>query len=82
MEFSRKLEKKLTSSFQEAGDALKKFDWQGNVRELRNVIEQGVLLSKGAELALQDLSLGWSGKERIWQMNVQPILSPPVTSRD
>jgi DNA-binding NtrC family response regulator len=43
---------------------LKRFDWQGNVRELRNVIEQGVLLSKGAALTLQDLSPGMVRKSQ------------------
>lgn len=30
-------------------------DWPGNVRELQNVIERGVVLASGAELALADL---------------------------
>jgi transcriptional regulator with PAS, ATPase and Fis domain len=58
MEFGRKMGKSLTSISPEAENALREFDWEGNVRELRNVIEQGVLLSKGTELTLQDLSLG------------------------
>jgi DNA-binding NtrC family response regulator len=58
MEFGRKMGKNLTSISPKAESALKEFDWQGNVRELRNVIEQGVLLSNGTELTLQDLSLG------------------------
>ncbi len=55
--FGRKMNKKLTGLSQQVEDALKEFDWQGNVRELRNVIERGVLVSKGPELTLEDLSL-------------------------
>jgi DNA-binding NtrC family response regulator len=65
MEFGRKMGKHLTSISPEAENALREFDWQGNVRELKNVIEQGVLLSKGTELTLDDLSSGmaWRGQK-------------------
>ncbi|MFB3885963.1 MAG: sigma-54-dependent transcriptional regulator [Thermodesulfobacteriota bacterium] len=79
MEFSRKMEKKLTSISPEAENALKKFDWQGNVRELRNVIEQGVLLSNGAELTLPDLSLGMVRKdENLEDKGTVPLSPLPV----
>lgn len=39
----------------EAFSALKKYTWRGNVRELENVIERAVLLSRGAEIQLQHL---------------------------
>ena len=76
MEFSRKMEKKLISISQEAENALKEYDWQGNVRELRNVIEQGVLLSKGSELTLQDLSLGMARKGQSPEHESTAHLSP------
>jgi formate hydrogenlyase transcriptional activator len=35
------------------GDALMRWKWPGNIRELQNVIERAVLLSPGATLVLQ-----------------------------
>jgi transcriptional regulator with PAS, ATPase and Fis domain len=35
--------------------ALESFDWPGNIRQLENVVQQAVLVSKGAELTLEDL---------------------------
>jgi PAS domain S-box-containing protein len=45
----------LTLSRQQAA-LLKRYDWPGNVRELKNVIERGVILSKGKVLRL-DLAM-------------------------
>ncbi len=36
---------------------LSKHSWPGNVRELRNVLERGLLMSKGTELKTEDLLL-------------------------
>ncbi|HNB09975.1 MAG TPA: sigma-54 dependent transcriptional regulator, partial [bacterium] len=48
--FSEKLNKRLR--FADKGDwlALQTYDWPGNIRELRNVIERAVILSDGEEL--------------------------------
>jgi DNA-binding NtrC family response regulator len=79
VEFGRKMGKNLASISPEGENALKEFDWQGNVRELRNAIEQGVLLSKGTELTLQDLSLGMvrkgqkSGEESAAYLSPLPL---------
>src|SRR5262249_2205352 len=35
--------------------ALEEYDWPGNIRELRNVIERAVALCPGSEIQLQDL---------------------------
>ena len=41
----------------EALDAIERYDWPGNVRELRNALERSLVLSRGDEIGLQDLSL-------------------------
>jgi transcriptional regulator with GAF, ATPase, and Fis domain len=41
-------------------DALKRYSWPGNIRELKNVIERAVILSDGKHLRL-DLSLTEAG---------------------
>ncbi|UCH22269.1 MAG: sigma-54-dependent Fis family transcriptional regulator [Deltaproteobacteria bacterium] len=56
-EFDRKFNKKFTGISPEAENRLMNYHWTGNVRELKNMIERGVLTGKGAELTLQDLGL-------------------------
>jgi NtrC-family two-component system response regulator AlgB len=34
---------------------MRRYDWPGNLRELRNVIERAVILSEGPEVGLEDL---------------------------
>jgi NtrC-family two-component system response regulator AlgB len=47
---------KLASNFTpEARAALERYPWPGNIRELRNAIERGMLLAAGPEVGLADL---------------------------
>lgn len=57
MEFSKKFNKKFTAISPEAERALITYNWIGNVRELRNVIERAVLTSKGPELTVRDFGM-------------------------
>ncbi|MBW1752182.1 MAG: sigma-54-dependent Fis family transcriptional regulator [Deltaproteobacteria bacterium] len=56
-EFSRKFKKKFTGLSSQAEKGLMTHHWVGNVRELKNLIERGVLIGKGPELSLQDLDI-------------------------
>jgi DNA-binding NtrC family response regulator len=56
-EFNKKFGKAFTGITPEAQEALKNYHWQGNVRELRNVIERGVLIGKEEMLTLEDLGM-------------------------
>jgi DNA-binding NtrC family response regulator len=56
-EFSKKFKKKFTGISQQTIDGLEAYNWTGNVRELKNLIERGVLTGMGPELSLQDLGL-------------------------
>ena len=40
----------------EAMDALMRYEWPGNIRELENVIERGILFAETTELTPSDLS--------------------------
>ena len=59
--FSHKLSgelKKTRKSFApEAIEAMLAYSWPGNIRELQNVVERGVLLSDGPSITLRDLGL-------------------------
>lgn len=39
----------------EAAAALEKYDWPGNIRELKNALERAMVLSRGEEIAVGDL---------------------------
>jgi DNA-binding NtrC family response regulator len=56
-EFSKKFGKKFTRISSETESALLTYNWTGNVRELKNLMERAVLTGKGPELTLQDLGL-------------------------
>jgi DNA-binding NtrC family response regulator len=57
VEFSRKFDKPFAGISRDAQEALRNYRWKGNVRELRNIVERGVLVGEGPELLLQDLGL-------------------------
>jgi DNA-binding NtrC family response regulator len=56
-EFSKKFGKSFTGITPEAENALISYRWTGNVRELRNLIERGVLTGQGPDLNPQDLGI-------------------------
>ena len=56
-QFSKKFQKNFTHVAPDAEEALRNHPWTGNVRELKNLIERGVLVSPGPELSLRDLGM-------------------------
>ena len=62
LEFSNKFGKTFTGISQQAESALMAYNWTGHVRELKNLVERGVLTGKGPELTIRDL--GMEGGER------------------
>ena len=57
IEFSNKFGKVFTGVSANAENALITYNWTGHVRELKNLIERGVLLGKGPILEVEDLGL-------------------------
>jgi NtrC-family two-component system response regulator AlgB len=53
--FARQTGKAVTGFTAEARAALERHAWPGNLRELRNVVERGVILAAGPEIGLADL---------------------------
>lgn len=56
-EFSRKFDKSFSGISKKAKQTLIEYDWTGNVRELKNLIEKGVLIGNGPELMIKDLGI-------------------------
>lgn len=56
-QISQRLGKRFSGISPEAEEMLKKHNWRGNVRELRNVIERAVLTSTGEVLMPSDLGI-------------------------
>ena len=63
-EFSSKHGKSFTGFSSQTESFLKNAYWKGNIRELRNVVERGVLLADGPEMTLKDIGLE---RRRPWQ---------------
>ncbi len=69
-EFGNKHAKVFTGISEEVEHFFKDYQWKGNVRELRNLVERGVLIGAGPELKLEDLGVeplkpGSSNQEKI-----------------
>ena len=59
---SRDFGRSIPAFTQRQVDAMRAYDWPGNIRELKNVIERAVILSKGDTLRL-DLSMPAGGPD-------------------
>ncbi|MBN2366229.1 MAG: two-component system response regulator, partial [Calditrichaeota bacterium] len=55
--YNRENEKKIKGISREAMDRLMKYDFPGNVRELENIIERAVILSRSDIIETRDLPL-------------------------
>jgi formate hydrogenlyase transcriptional activator len=64
-QFSRRNNRSIEAIPSETMEALVKYDWPGNIRELQNVIERAVIVSKGSVL-------------RVPAADLKPRNSPPV----
>ncbi|MBI4661394.1 MAG: sigma-54-dependent Fis family transcriptional regulator [Verrucomicrobia bacterium] len=63
--FAAQAGRSITGFSPAAAEALRKFDWPGNVRQLQNQVQRAVLMCEGQNVDAQDLSLGTmaSGEE-------------------
>lgn len=52
-EFSERMGKKIEEVPKKTIEAIQRYSWPGNIRELRNVIERAMIVSKGATLKVE-----------------------------
>ncbi len=78
-EYNNKFNKKLSGLSSETEKRLLMHNWTGNVRELKNLIERGVLIGKGSELTPRDL--GFTDKQFTEAPGFadRPASFPPIT---
>jgi DNA-binding NtrC family response regulator len=79
LEFSRKFGKLITGISPGAESALMTHRWTGHVRELRNLIERGVLIGKGPALGAEDLGIGSATKVRKLKRTEDGMVFPPLS---
>lgn len=59
--FSRKNKRDIKGFSPDAMDAMIRYEWDGNVRELMNCVERGVVLARSDYICLEDLSFMKTG---------------------
>ena len=79
-EFSQKFGKTLTGISQQAENALMNHKWIGHVRELKNVVERGVLIGQGPSLEIDDLGLEGKYDSETWNQANDGKLYSPIPS--
>src|SRR5206468_902400 len=71
--FNAKFQKDLFDISPRAQEALEIYPWPGNIRQMENVVQQAVLMSKGNELVFEHLP------PEVRQFQSSPVVvSPPV----
>ncbi len=72
--YNKRHRKAIKGLTKEARDLLIKYDFPGNVRELENIIERAVILSRGEYITLDDLSISQSKKDMINEGTVKDVV--------
>ena len=75
--FSQKFGKIFTGISPQAENALKSYKWTGHVRELKNLIERGVLIGKEPQLDDKDLGIEGAPKAKELKQAEDEMVFPP-----
>ncbi len=91
--FAEKMNKRFTGLSKKAVAYLQQHKWQGNVRELKNIIERGVLIDDGPEITLNGLGADFAKIETDSpqgapvlqaqpEIEQQPVVEDPLCTLD
>lgn len=69
--YARDNGKKIQGVSREAMDLLYKYDYPGNVRELENIVERAVVITRDTVIQSQDLPFGLRTKETVFSEQVE-----------
>jgi DNA-binding NtrC family response regulator len=75
-EIGKKHGKTFRGFASETEDLLRNYRWRGNIRELRNCVERGVLIGEESVLTTEDLGLV-AGKQDVTAIPTQPYDGTP-----
>ena len=75
MDFKRKIGRDVRQISEPAMNALSRYDWPGNIRELMNVIERSMLLCRSGEITLDDLPSVFKDREEDTKVNASMTTS-------
>ncbi|MBI4791475.1 MAG: sigma-54-dependent Fis family transcriptional regulator [Deltaproteobacteria bacterium] len=70
--FNKKFNRSIAGIAKEVLDILMNYDWPGNIRELKHVLEHAILLSSGNELKPEHLPKDLSGTDATPAQDRQP----------
>ncbi len=73
-EFSKKLKKRINGISDEAMEKIIGYSWNGNIRELRNVLERAVIVSDGPQINARHLSI--EPEKRSFDDSIIPAVIP------
>jgi formate hydrogenlyase transcriptional activator len=71
-QFSRRMNRAIETIPSATMDALSRYHWPGNIRELQNVIERAVIISTGPVLSVDVADLKFSDAHRVVEKNTSP----------
>ena len=78
-EFNNKFNKNFLGLSSETEKLLLMHNWTGNIRELKNLIERGVLIGKGSKLTPQDMGFDHKKSIKASSFTGQHAFFPPIS---
>jgi len=81
LEFNNKFNRKFSGLSSETEQLLLAHNWTGNVRELKNLIERGVLIGKGSKLTPHALGFDHKKSRKNPRFSGQLAFFPPISEK-
>src|SRR5207247_7700950 len=78
LQYGVKLGKRIEAIPKRTLDALMAYNWPGNIRELRNVIERALIITQGTTLALRACAAGECAASHASLRSLQDVAREPI----